>query len=139
MTNGGGAGVMAADALALGAGTLATFSPETMARLDQVLPPTWSHGNPVDIIGDAPAERYVTTLQIICADPHNDAVLFMHAPTAIVPSETIAAACAPIAKTAERLVLSCWLGDQAVAGARKLHAAGSPIGTPEEACARFSS
>ena len=92
MTNGGGPGVMATDALILGQGRLASLSQETLRRLDAILPANWSHGNPVDIIGDAPTERYVQTLQILLEDPQADAVLFIHAPTAIVPSAEIAAA-----------------------------------------------
>ena len=139
MTNGGGAGVMAADAIALGGGRLSALSEATMSALDRVLPATWSRGNPVDIIGDAPVERYVETLKLLCADPQSDAVLFMHAPTAIVPSEAIAKACAPVAAAARCLVLSCWLGDRAVAGARTLfHQAGVPdYGTPEEMVRAF--
>ena len=63
MTNGGGAGVMAADAAALSGLALADLSDGLRARLDAVLPPTWSHANPIDIIGDAPVERYVQTLE----------------------------------------------------------------------------
>src|SRR5690606_3412548 len=58
VTNGGGAGVLAVDRLMDGKGELAALSPETIERLDQVLPANWSRINPVDIIGDAPAERY---------------------------------------------------------------------------------
>lgn len=110
MTNGGGAGVMAADFAALGGCKMADLSRITFDRLNRVLPPTWSHANPVEIIGDAPAERYVETLKTLVEDAHTDAVLFMHAPTAIVPSEAIASACAPVAATVPRLILSCWLG-----------------------------
>lgn len=139
MTNGGGAGVMAADYAALGGARLAELSAATLERLDRSLPPTWSRANPVDIIGDAPAGRYVETLRTLVEDPNTDAVLFMHAPSAIVPSEAIAAACAPVAKMAARPVLSCWLGDKAVAGARRIfHEAGvADYGTPEEAVEAF--
>ena len=65
-----------------------------------MLPPTWSRGNPIDIIGDAPVERYTETLQALLADPRRGAVLFMHAPTAIVRSDDIARACAPLAREA---------------------------------------
>ena len=65
LTNGGGPGVMATDALILGGGKLASLSDRTLQRLDSILPPTWSRGNPVDIIGDAPAERYVNAQQAL--------------------------------------------------------------------------
>jgi len=139
MTNGGGPGVMATDALVLGQGRLASLSPETLHRLDAILPPTWSHGNPVDIIGDAPTERYVQTLQILQGDTQSDAILFIHAPTAIVPSAEIAAAVSPVAKLASRNVLACWLGGDAVSQARGAFAqAGIPTyDTPEEAVRAF--
>jgi acetyltransferase len=135
MTNGGGPGVMATDALVFGGGSMATLSEQTLAKLDEVLPATWSHANPADIIGDAPVERYVRTLEILLADPQADAVLFIHAPTAIVPSADIARAIAPLAQGASRNILACWLGGEAVAEARKIFSeAGIPTyGTPEEA------
>src|SRR5690606_8856929 len=63
LTNGGGAGVLAADALSLANGVLAELGADTLARLDAALPGTWSRGNPVDIIGDAPVARYVDALK----------------------------------------------------------------------------
>lgn len=139
MTNGGGAGVLAADWNALRGGRLAELSPQTIERLNDHLPKIWSHGNPVDIIGDAPIERYVVTLKELIAEPAADAVLFMHAPTAIVPSAEIAAACAPIAKEANRMVLGCWLGDASVAAAREIfHQADiANYNTPEDAVRAF--
>ncbi len=139
MTNGGGAGVMAADAVSLGGAKLADLSSETLARLDEKLPKTWSRGNPIDIIGDAPVERYVETLRALGEDPESDAVLFIHAPTAIVPSAQIAAACAPVVHALGKPVLSCWLGEDAVAEARKVfHQAGiADYATPEEAVRAF--
>ncbi len=135
MTNGGGPGVMATDALVCGGGKLATLSDQTLHRLGEVLPATWSHANPVDIIGDAPAERYLQTLELLLADDQSDAVLFIHAPTAIVPSADIAHAIAPLAKAASRNVLACWLGGDAVAEARRIFSeAGIPtFDTPEDA------
>jgi acetyltransferase len=137
LTNGGGPGVMAADALALGGGRLAALSRETTQRLDALLPATWPRANPVDIIGDAPAQRYVGALLALLDDPGVDAVLFMHAPTAIVPAEDIARACAPAA--AKGQVLSCWLGGAGLDGARRIfHEAGvADYPTPEEAVAGF--
>jgi acetyltransferase len=140
MTNGGGPGVMATDALIGAQGRLASLSQETLRKLDTILPFTWSRGNPVDIIGDAPAERYVQTLQILLEDPQSDAVLFIHAPTAIVPSAEIAAAVAPVVKKAQRNVLACWLGGDAVRKARgTFEEAGIPTyDTPEEAVRAFA-
>ena len=135
MTNGGGPGVMATDALVCAGGKLATLSSETLRRLDDVLPATWSHANPVDIIGDAPAERYCQTLELLLADDQSDAILFIHAPTAIVSSADIARAIAPLARGASRNILACWLGGDAVAEARKIFSeAGIPtFDTPEDA------
>jgi acetyltransferase len=137
MTNGGGPGVMATDALVRGGGRLASLSVESLRRLDQALPATWSHGNPVDIIGDAPAERYVATLEALVQEPAADAVLFIHVPTAIVAAAEIARACAPLAKSAR--VLACWLGGGALDEARRIFAdEGIPAyQTPEEAVAGF--
>lgn len=118
MTNGGGPGVMATDALVMGQGTLAALSEDTLAKLDAILPPTWSRANPVDIIGDAPIERYTQSMQILLGDSGSDAVLFIHAPTAIVPSSDIAAALIPVIRQASRNVLTCWLGSDAVRQAR---------------------
>jgi acetyltransferase len=137
LTNGGGAGVVAADAIALGGGQFAQLSPATIQALDAQLPPTWSHGNPVDIIGDAPIERYQHALKVLLAAPEVDGVLFMHAPTAIVPAAQIAEACLPLVKQAAKPVLGCWLGGVAVTQAYQLFARNgvSCYRTPERAVA----
>jgi acetyltransferase len=135
MTNGGGAGVLAADALSLAGGKLATLNPETLASLDLSLPPTWSHGNPVDIIGDAPSKRYVDTLRVLLDAKEVDAILFAHAPTAVVPAAQIADACLPLVKDARKPILGCWLGASTVQTARDMWSqAGIPsFFTPERA------
>lgn len=137
VTNGGGPGVMAADALALGGGTLAPLHADVIARLDAALPATWSHANPVDIVGDAPVARYVDALRALVDNPDSDALLFIQVPTAIVASEDVARACAPLAKG--KRVLACWLGADAVAGARRVfESAGIPCyDTPEQAVSAF--
>lgn len=139
ITNGGGPGVLATDALMGKKGRLAELSPQTMQALDSFLPATWSRGNPVDIIGDAPAERYIKAMEVLMRDKEVDATLFIHVPTAIVPSAEIAAAVAPVAKAAARNVLSCWLGGEGVAQARRIFSdAGIPTyDTPEEAVRGF--
>ncbi|MEO7336295.1 MAG: GNAT family N-acetyltransferase, partial [Caldimonas sp.] len=139
VTNGGGAGVLAADALALGGGVLARFDAATLAALDASLPSTWSHGNPIDLIGDAPTERYVAALSAVLDAPDNDAVLFMHAPTAVVPAADIAAACLPLLQAAGKPVLTCWLGGRSVEAARTACEAAriATYETPERAVAGF--
>ncbi|HET7794052.1 MAG TPA: CoA-binding protein, partial [Rhizobacter sp.] len=119
MTNGGGAGVMAADAAESAGVPLADLDPAVLATLDEVLPATWSRRNPVDIIGDAPAQRYIDTLNALLSTPDSGAILFIHAPTAIVRSDDIARACLPVAQQASGRLLSCWLGDDAVLPARR--------------------
>jgi acetyltransferase len=134
-TNGGGAGVLAADALQLGGGKLAELSAQTLAALSQCLPATWSHGNPIDIIGDAPVGRYQDALRIVLAAPEIDAVLFMHAPTAIISAQSIASACLPLMVESTKPALTCWLGGAAVIAARSACAqAGiASYSTPERA------
>ncbi|MCB1547218.1 MAG: bifunctional acetate--CoA ligase family protein/GNAT family N-acetyltransferase [Hyphomicrobiaceae bacterium] len=112
LTNGGGAGVLATDALIEQGGHLATLSPDTMSRLDAALPPTWSRGNPVDVIGDAGAERYTAALSALLEDPGIDAIMVINCPTALIDGATVATAISevigrhPTGKT----VITNWLG-----------------------------
>ena len=139
VTNGGGPGVMATDALVAGGGQLATLSGATLDALDALLPPAWPHANPVDLIGDAPAERYRAALDTVLRDDGVDAVLLIHAPTAIVASADIAAAVAPLARSHARKLLTCWLGGAALADARRVcdQAGLATYDTPEEAVHGF--
>jgi acetyltransferase len=145
LTNGGGAGVLAADRLADFNVEPADLSPKTMAALDKILPPTWSKGNPVDIIGDAGPERYEKALEILLADKALDAVLVINCPTALASSEGAAGAvirthATDTAKTGRRKpVLTNWLGDGAATESRKQFAkAGIPtFDTPAEAIEGF--
>lgn len=129
LTNGGGAGVLAADRLAQLGGTPAPLSKATLAALDAVLPPTWSHGNPIDIIGDAGAERYTQALSAVLASKDADAVLVMNCPTALASSDDIATAITDLLAdrqaqgTRTMPVLANWLGVEASPGARTLFAA----------------
>ena len=140
MTNGGGAVVLAADAApALGV-PLTEPDSVLMQRLDAVLPANWSRGNPIDIIGDAPPQRYVDTLQALFDAPEAGAILFAQAPTAIASSAAIAQACAPLIAAHPGRVLSCWLGGQTAAPARQTFEQAGIAGydTPEEAVRAFS-
>ena len=137
LTNGGGAGVLAADAAARLGVELTALAPATLERLDAVLPPDWSHANPVDIIGDAPVARYLQALQGLGED--GASVLMMHAPTAIVPSAEIARALLPWAAQQPPRLMGCWLGEQTVQQARQLfqQANIASYNTPEEAVRAF--
>ena len=140
LTNGGGTGVMAADAAAQVHVPLARLGASTLAQLDGVLPANWSHGNPVDIIGDAPVERYLNALQILFRDPTAGAVLLIHAPTAIVPSAEIAQALAAVPQATAGRLMGCWLGGHGVEPARQIfkQAGIADYPTPEEAVRAFS-
>jgi acetyltransferase len=91
LTNGGGIGVLAVDRLVELGGIPAPIAPATREKLDAVLPPTWSGSNPVDIVGDADPGRYAAALEVLLADPGNDAILVMNVQTAIAPADDIAA------------------------------------------------
>ncbi len=125
ITNGGGAGVLATDALIEKGGKMATLAPETLAALDTVLPPTWSHTNPVDIIGDAPGSRYAEAITTLLADRNVDAILALNCPTAITSStESARAVIEAVQKhrTAFRrpTLLAGWLGDGSAVEARQM-------------------
>lgn len=144
ITNGGGAGVLAVDRLADWGGTLATLDPQTIATLDAVLPPTWSHANPVDIIGDAKPERYRQAMEAVLSDKGTDAILVMNCPTALADSteaaETVIEAVgAHKADGRKRPILSVWLGNGAAEPGRALfRAAGYPsFENPDDAVNGF--
>jgi acetyltransferase len=138
LTNGGGVGVLAADAAATEDVPLADLSAPLKRALDQVLPANWSHGNPVDIIGDAPAERYVDALKALGQHPADTGtLLFIHAPTAIVPPTEIARRVPVIRLLGSshcRWLMGCWVGGPAwrpPGGSSWMPA--SPATTPEQA------
>ncbi|MVA98600.1 GNAT family N-acetyltransferase [Nitratireductor sp. CAU 1489] len=123
VTNGGGAGVLAVDQLVDCRGELAALEAATVDRLNAVLPATWSHANPVDIIGDAAAERYSAAVAAVAADPGVDAVMVLNCPTGL--ASPIEAARAVAGLTAEgkidgKPVLTCWLGDHTARDGRRI-------------------
>jgi acetyltransferase len=122
LTNGGGFGVLATDALIEAGGRLAEISPDTRKKLDAVLPPTWSHGNPVDIVGDADGARYAKALAPLLEDQDIDAVLVLNCPTAIASSTEAAAAVIATLKGSRKTVLTSWIGGAAVQESRNLFA-----------------
>jgi acetyltransferase len=123
LTNGGGLGILAVDRLAELGGIAPALTPEVSARLDAVLPATWSKSNPIDISGDADAGRYLGALDVLLADPTSDAVLVMNVETAVASAPDIAEAVAARVvkeraekRSAAKPVLAAWVGtDQAVA------------------------
>ena len=121
VSNGGGFGVLATDALIEEGGHLAQLAPATLQRLDAVLPPTWSHGNPVDIIGDAPGRRYADTLSILFGDPGVDAILALNCPTGIASSTDAAQAVVDSQMRPRPPLIASWVGDSpTVEAARRL-------------------
>lgn len=139
VTNGGGLGVLATDSLMDLRGELAELSAETIARLDAVLPRTWPRGNPIDIIGDADAERYEKTLDVALTAPEIDATLVINCPTAVADSAGAADATIAAAARHRRVVLTSWVGEGAQAEARRrLTVAGLPtFDTPADAVRGF--
>ena len=139
LTNGGGVGILATDELAAQNGKLAELSPGTQAMLEAALPPTWSHGNPVDIVGDAPPERYTQAIGPLLTDPGSDVLLILNCPTAIAPSVKAAATVIEAVRKSQRPVLVSWIGDQDARDARRLFAAAQipSYETPEQAVRGF--
>ena len=117
LTNGGGIGVLAVDRLVDLGGIPAPMTPDTRQSLDAVLPPTWSGANPVDIVGDADAARYAAALEVLLADPGNDAVLVLNVQTAIASAADIAATVTELVRKYReqhrswaKPVLAAWVG-----------------------------
>ena len=145
VTNGGGAGVLAVDRLMDFGGDLASLSQDTIDTLNGALPATWSHGNPVDIIGDAGPERYEAAVTQVLKDPGVDAVLVLGCPTALASAEEAAEAVIAAAEAQrdrpgpDKPVLASWLGNHTAEAARqKLRGAGiATYQTPADAVRSF--
>jgi acetyltransferase len=121
LTNGGGIGVLATDALIEAGGRLATLSPATIESLDAVLPPTWSHGNPVDIIGDAPGGRYRAALEALLEDKGIDGLFVLNCPVAIASGvEAAEAVVETVGNRRRPTVLTSWVGDRTAVQARQV-------------------
>ncbi len=140
LTNGGGPGVLAADAAADNGVTLAGLSDPVRARLDEFLPPTWSHANPVDIIGDSDRDRFARAFDTLLADTENDGVLVLFCPTIRLGAEECAQALLPIAAATRKPVVSSWLGEEEAARGRKIFKqAGYPaMRSPEQGVESFA-
>jgi acetyltransferase len=120
LTNAGGPGVLATDALLSAGGTLAELSPQTRAALDQILPAPWSHSNPVDILGDADPERYAKALEIAAQDPNSDGLLVILTPQAMTDPTLTAEQLTRYAAMTDKPILASWMGGAGVAGGTTL-------------------
>ncbi|MBZ5580202.1 MAG: bifunctional acetate--CoA ligase family protein/GNAT family N-acetyltransferase [Acidobacteriia bacterium] len=120
VTNAGGPGVLACDALIMGGGELAELSPETIEAYNAVLPATWSHNNPVDIIGDASPERYAKALEIAAKNPNSDGMLVILTPQAMTDPTRIAEQLKPLAKQEGKPVIASWMGGVDVAAGEEI-------------------
>ena len=139
VTNAGGPGVMATDALLEQNGVLAKFSDTTLEKLDQHLPAAWSHSNPVDVLGDATPERLAKALETVLADKGVDAALVLFAPQAMSKPTDAAKAVIEAAKKSRKPVLTSWMGGLTMDKAVDLfNGAGIPTySAPEQAVRAF--
>ncbi|MEW8646801.1 MAG: bifunctional acetate--CoA ligase family protein/GNAT family N-acetyltransferase [Candidatus Thiodiazotropha endolucinida] len=120
ITNGGGPGVMAADRASDLNIELAGFNDQTIDALNKALPDVWSHGNPVDIIGDAPPERYRAAVDICLNDPGVDGTIVILTPQAMTEPEEVARALIDLADSHKKPILTSWMGGKQIETARKL-------------------
>jgi acetyltransferase len=138
LTNAGGPGVLATDALVLHGGELATLGEASLARLDAVLPPQWSHGNPIDILGDADPERYGLALEAVIDDPDSDGVLVILTPQSMTEPEATARRLRELAGRCPKPLVASWMGGADVAaGEAILNEAGIATNPFPDAAARL--
>jgi len=110
LTNAGGPGVLATDALVANGGQLAPLAPETIEKLNAILPAHWSHNNPVDVLGDADPDRYAKAIEIVAADPNTDGLLVILTPQAMTDPTQTADRMRPYAKLDRKPILASWMG-----------------------------
>ncbi len=139
VTNAGGPGVMATDALLERRGTLATLTEETIQHLSKHLPGAWSHRNPVDVLGDATPDRYALSVETVLEDEQVDAVLVILSPQAMTDPTGAARSVIRSAQRSHKPVLTAWMGGQKVReGIELFHTAGIPTySSPEKAVRSF--
>ncbi|MBL9169156.1 MAG: bifunctional acetate--CoA ligase family protein/GNAT family N-acetyltransferase [Verrucomicrobiales bacterium] len=140
VTNAGGPGVLATDALVSNGGTLAPLLPETINDLNRVLPPQWSHRNPIDVLGDANAERFAQAVQRASDDPTTDGVLALLTPQAMTESTATARQLCACAMRMAKPILASWMGGASVdEGKAILNEAGiTTFDTPDAAARAFT-
>ena len=135
VTNAGGPAVLAADAVISHGCQLAELSPETMAVMGKTLPPYWSHGNPIDILGDADVSRYELAVKTCIADPKIDGLLVLYTPQGTSKPKELAEAITKIAADRRKPMLTVWMGESAVRESREIFQKNNipTYQTPEEA------
>lgn len=140
ITNGGGAGVMAADHAAEYHIATPELELDTCSHLNQILPKTWSHHNPIDILGDATPERYKNVIMACLNDKNIDGLLTILVPVVMSEPEKVAKEVIAIAKTTTKPILTCWMGQSQVMSSWKLFAENklAHFETPESAIEAFS-
>jgi acetyltransferase len=139
ITNAGGPGVLATDYLITTGGQLAALSKETITALDRVLPPYWSHANPIDILGDAGPERYTQALDIAAHDPNTDGLLVILTPQAMTDPTQTAEQLKPYAHVGKPILASWMGGAEVMAGESILNRAGIPTYPYPDSAARVFS
>jgi acetyltransferase len=139
ITNAGGPGVLATDALIAEAGQLASFAAETMSALNENLPPAWSHGNPVDVLGNASPSRVERAVQIVLKDEGVDAVLVILSPQAMTNPTAVAQTLGELSDKTPKPILAAWLGGKTMReGKSILKESGIAVyDTPEQAVRAF--
>jgi len=135
ITNAGGPGVMATDELVELGGQLAKLSDESMRQLNSALPPYWSRGNPIDVLGDADIDRYVSALNVCLNDPEVDGILIAYTPQGATRPADLARGIVEIAKNAWKPIITAWMGGEGVREAREVFAESNipTYETPEDA------
>jgi acetyltransferase len=137
VTNAGGPGVLATDALLATGGALTALSAEFLHELDGFLSPHWSHNNPVDVLADADAERFVKAIEVASKDPDSDGLLAIIAPQGLADPTQVAERMKPYAHSSGKPVLASWMGGDGVAeGTAILNAAGIPTFSYADTAAR---
>lgn len=139
VTNAGGPGVMATDTLISLGGKLVSLSDDTLKKLDSILPPFWSHGNPVDVLGDATPDRFTKAVEIVLQDSEVDAVLVILTPQAMTNPTKTAKAIAKLSENTSKLIMAAWLGGASMRdGIETFIDAGIAVyTTPEQAIRAF--
>jgi acetyltransferase len=140
VTNAGGPGALATDALVGSGGQLAGLSPHTRESLNLLLPAQWSHGNPIDVLGDADATRYAKAVELAAQDPQSDGVLVILTPQAMTDAKGTAEAIPSLAKRSNKPLLASWMGGAGVDAAKGiLNAANIPtFDYPDTAARSFA-